>query len=322
MMLPRRRRVDVTTLHHGLDVWRDLTPLIRRTRGARRAAVAYVTKAAHELLSLRAGDTVIVNASKRALGAGATDPDVLERWLRDDVDVYSVETLHAKVFVASRLALVGSANASYSAQGGSNEAVLETDDPDVIQQTRAYIDELLTQAKEVDDLALEQYRRDHRPPRGGGLPGVNARPAARPDFGPTPSRLYVRWLDPESSPAAVEQERRDRRSIPRLAGWQRDYFEDRTEDAANLQRDDAILIIWDEDDETWAALARVFMHRPRRAWSNVYYHYLPDKQVELATLNAALATTGRRRITTSTASVRQPETISTILDILAPADGP
>lgn len=301
-------------LHTGPDVWSELSPQLRRARGRRRAAIAYVSSAAYDLLGLKAGDQIIVNAGTRALRAGATDPSVLRRWVQEGVEVLSHDTLHAKVVVFRGLAVVGSANASFAAQGRSNEAVVSSDDPGMIRDVRGYLDALAAEeAYAVDVIALDKMDAEYRPPRGGGLSGVTSQAPSSPLVEAGPWAMHVVRLLAEASPAAVRQERRDRRRVPRVSGLQRDYFEDEAAQAARLRQGHLLLLLWADDDGAQAALGRVFSHVPRRTLANVYYHYDANRYVALDELNETLRQAGRRPLEFANRTVRDQGVIATVL---------
>ncbi|RZI53567.1 MAG: phosphatidylserine/phosphatidylglycerophosphate/cardiolipin synthase family protein, partial [Pseudonocardia sp.] len=99
------------TTFHGPSPWPHITRAIR-TRGARYAAIGYLGQDAPELLPLRAGDLLVVNASKAAVRAHATSPAALAYYVNKGVRVLSSPTLHAKVIATNTRAVIGSANAS------------------------------------------------------------------------------------------------------------------------------------------------------------------------------------------------------------------
>ncbi|MFD9670059.1 phosphatidylserine/phosphatidylglycerophosphate/cardiolipin synthase family protein, partial [Rhodococcus sp. NPDC059968] len=84
------------TTFHGPSPWPHITRAIR-TRGARYAAIGYLGQDAPDLLPLRAGDLLVVNASKAAIRAHATSPAALAYYVNKGVRVLSSPTLHAKV---------------------------------------------------------------------------------------------------------------------------------------------------------------------------------------------------------------------------------
>lgn len=75
-----------------------------------RAAVAYISCA--DYIKFRKGDLLIVNASNHAIGSGATSALVLEKLLHDGIDLYSNDTLHAKILLFNEFIYLGSANIS------------------------------------------------------------------------------------------------------------------------------------------------------------------------------------------------------------------
>jgi hypothetical protein len=109
------------TTSHGPSPWPHITRAIR-TRGPRHAAIAYLGQDAPTLLPLRAGDVLVVNASRAAVRAHATSPAALAHYVAAGVRVLSSPNLHAGVIATRRWAVIGSAGASHSSTI-SNEAV-------------------------------------------------------------------------------------------------------------------------------------------------------------------------------------------------------
>nr|WP_230990454.1 hypothetical protein [Rhodococcus oxybenzonivorans] len=105
------------TTFHGSSPWPHISRAIR-TRGPRHAAIAYLDQDAPNLLPLRAGDVLVVTAGVRVL---------------------SSPNLHANVIATGRWAVIGSANFSHSSTI-SDEAVVITDDPEVVAAVRTFID--------------------------------------------------------------------------------------------------------------------------------------------------------------------------------------
>lgn len=130
-------------LIHGRDVWSKIGNLLS---GYRRisAAIGHVGSDADQYLSLRGPATIVVNASDEALADGSTDPQLLLRWTRRGVRIYSLASLHAKVVLAEgdpSFVLVGSANASWSSANRLDEAVLVADEKETVAEMRAAIDD-------------------------------------------------------------------------------------------------------------------------------------------------------------------------------------
>lgn len=122
-------------------------------RGKRiEAAVAYAGHGALDLLPVSSGDLIVVNGSRNALANGATSAALVREWFEQDVHVYVHETLHAKVFVIGRTAFVGSANLSRRAhEDHTVEAAIQTTDPGIIAQSRAFVRELAASATPVSE---------------------------------------------------------------------------------------------------------------------------------------------------------------------------
>ena len=93
-------------------VWAAITEAARNTKTPAYVAVAYFGNGASKLLPLRKGSRLVVDASEHAVKSGQTSPAELLKLHRKGVKVYSIENLHAKVFVFGRTAFVGSANVS------------------------------------------------------------------------------------------------------------------------------------------------------------------------------------------------------------------
>jgi len=119
-------------------VWDEITGLLA---GARRvtAAVAYVGEDAAELLPLRSGSSIIVDASEKAVAQGSTAPIALLAWKDAGAVIYSLPGLHAKTIVCERkpthgnpdpdpFLIVGSANVSANSARRLDECALLTDD--------------------------------------------------------------------------------------------------------------------------------------------------------------------------------------------------
>ena len=88
------------TTFHGPSPWPHITRAIR-TRGPRRAAIAHLGQDAPTLLPLRAGDVLVVNASRAAVRAHLTSPVALAYDVETGVRVQS-PNLHANVIATDR----------------------------------------------------------------------------------------------------------------------------------------------------------------------------------------------------------------------------
>ncbi|MEV6523170.1 phospholipase D family protein [Longispora sp. NPDC051575] len=161
------------------NVWDGLDEYLRSGRPVR-AAIAYVGGAAYDLLSLNAGDLIIVDGSDRVVSSGSVDPVVIAKWLDSGVEVRSLEGLHAKVLLIESeppVVAVGSANASQNSRDHLLEAVVVTEDQGLCEQVREQLDVWWTRSDLIDAEWLSHARKIYRPPAPGP---VKRRPSASP----------------------------------------------------------------------------------------------------------------------------------------------
>jgi len=130
---PSPDRCDTDAVQFLADrVWAELElPIARAVH--KRAAIAFAGQAAALMLPLRRGDTVVIDGSDETLAAGSTHPDAVEAWLAAGAVVRSLPGLHAKVILlknvdGTRVAIVGSANASTRSRDRLIEAAVVADD--------------------------------------------------------------------------------------------------------------------------------------------------------------------------------------------------
>ncbi|MFF2028406.1 phospholipase D family protein, partial [Streptomyces sp. NPDC058171] len=203
------------TTFHGPSPWPHITRAIR-TRGARYAAIGYLGPGAPALLPLRAGDVLVVNASKAAIRAHATSPAALAYYVNRGVRVLSSPTLHAKVIVTNTRAVIGSANASENSTL-ADDAVVITDDPEIVASVRKFIDGL-DEITEVDEVFLDDAILEWGIGRAVPIPGVSGRIRdTEAEFLPAPvTRMFVKHaVDYEPSPTeqhVLEQHRSRQRT--------------------------------------------------------------------------------------------------------------
>jgi hypothetical protein len=142
-------------------IWNRITSAARRGKGD--VAVAYLGSGAAKLLPLRAGSTLVVDASEAAVRSGQTDPRELKSLHDAEVDVFSVGNLHAKVFVFGGVAIIGSANASGRSATHLIEAALETSARPVVAQARRFVRSMAVESLGPEH--LDELIKIYRPPR-------------------------------------------------------------------------------------------------------------------------------------------------------------
>jgi len=208
-------------LIHGKDVWSHIRNLLS---GSRRisAAIGYVGADADAYLPMRGPGTIVVNAGDEALTTGSTDPNVLLRWTRRGVRVYSLPSLHAKVILVEgdpSFVLVGSANVSWSSANRLDEAVLLADERETVDEMSTAIAAWQLEAGEplTQEWLQEAVRRaqpapprpqpEHDPQRSGGSrpSGFEKSVTAVPQSVDSDSFPDLEHAAPEFEPAVAER---------------------------------------------------------------------------------------------------------------------
>jgi hypothetical protein len=218
------------------------------------AAIAYLGWQAPQLLPLKKGDVLVVNASDAALLTHSTSPEALRAYVDDSVHVFSVPNLHAKVLVTATKAVIGSANAS-THSGELEETIAVTDEPAARKALLDFIRGLAATATPVDEQFLLAAEATWARGRSAGPPGAGG---ARPDPGflpRPPYRLYladIELYEPSASEAAVFDTAR--RQARRAAGPAGRYFIDSyrlgTGDEP-FRRGDVLVQVFEFDEERW-----------------------------------------------------------------------
>ncbi|WP_016881308.1 MULTISPECIES: phospholipase D family protein [unclassified Rhodococcus (in: high G+C Gram-positive bacteria)] len=251
------------TTFHGPSPWPHITRAIR-TRGARYAAIGYLGQDAPELLPLRAGDLLVVNASKAAIRAHATSPAALAYYVNKGVRVLSSPTLHAKVIATNRRAVIGSANASENSTL-ADDAVVITDDPDIIASVRKFIDSL-DEITEVDEVFLDDALREWEIGRAVPLPGVTGRVRTETDFLPAPvTRMFVKHAvdyEPTHTEQQVLDHQRGRHSAAGGPAVKYQLESLRLDKPSAVRRGDVIVFV--SADDEWIYPPAVVISDPMR----------------------------------------------------------
>lgn len=192
-----------TTLH-APQPWPHITAALRG-HGPRRVAIAYLDHTGPELLPLRAGDQLIVNAARSAVRAHATSPTALARFLDAGVQVLSTPDLHTGLIVTPVKVIVGPASASH-ASTVADETALVTDDPTAIAAAHAFLDSL-TDTIEVDEVFLDSATAIWQLGRVVPLAGIGSRTRTAHDFLPTPVRRMFLLHTRDYTPTAEDETR-------------------------------------------------------------------------------------------------------------------
>jgi hypothetical protein len=140
------------TILSGSRLWSNIRALAKKA-DQRKVAIAYVTK---NLIGLRSGDVLIVDASQRTIRNGGTSAKLLRTLHRRGVEIYSCPDLHAKALLLDRVVVVGSANMSHSS-AKLVEVALVSDSSNTIANVSSFIAQLEDQldklkCKQIDQL--------------------------------------------------------------------------------------------------------------------------------------------------------------------------
>jgi hypothetical protein len=146
-------------------LWQTIVDRIK-TASRVDAAIAYFGQGGAKLLRLRHGHRLVVDMSPATVKAGATDPREVEKLINRGVDVFTRRNLHAKVVVADKALISGSANVSKHSRDTLDEAAILTTDESAVRRAREFIERLCTEP--VRPEYLKECKLLYRPPRFGG----------------------------------------------------------------------------------------------------------------------------------------------------------
>lgn len=191
--------MSVTLLTTG--IWRTLTAAARQSRGLSAAAVAYFGQGAAKLLPLQPGSRLVVDASEGAVKSGQTCPAELGKLVSRGVRVYTMQNLHAKVFVFGTKGFIGSANVSGRSAGTLVEAMLATTDRKAVRASRDFVRSLCVQ--ELGPEAIKRLAKIYRPPRITGVRRPRPRATKQHEVVELP-RVLLAQLRPADPPEGSE----------------------------------------------------------------------------------------------------------------------
>ena len=144
-------------------IWKEITHHSLRAKQPSHVAVAYFGQHGDDLLPLKSGSILVVDASIANVSAGVTCPAALERLRRRGVGVFTAAALHAKVFAFDKVAFGGSCNASRRSESVLQEAVVRVDVRPVVTSVREFVNSLcITQLTARN---LRNLSDCYRPPR-------------------------------------------------------------------------------------------------------------------------------------------------------------
>lgn len=229
-------------------VWERIQSTAAATRRPALVAVAYLSKGASNLLPLVENSRLVVDASEAAVKAGQTHPADLLKLAKRGVRVYSVNNLHAKLFVFGSRAFIGSANASNRSANGLLEAVVETTDKKTVKAAREFVHSLCQ--RELGPEMLKKLQKLWRPPK---FPENVTKRARRKKAGKPKADLpsiHLVQLEMRDPPAGSEQvEQRARRAAEKKHTRKRTHFVDEFHVSGNsFHKGDCVMQLVDEGD--------------------------------------------------------------------------
>ena len=116
---------------------------------------------------MRQGDILVTNAGDATIASGETSAKLLADLLAQGVELYGLDSLHAKLGVIGKHAVIGSANMSASSAGSLHEAVLVTTDDAIRAQVMATVSGLKDAAERLDNDAIQRLLKIKVVRRGG-----------------------------------------------------------------------------------------------------------------------------------------------------------
>lgn len=174
-------------------VWTKLSEL-GREKGRRWCAVAYVTDA--QIIDLKEGDRLIVDASDMAIKSGSTSAQELQRLLDMGVTLYSKANLHAKAYLFERDLVVGSCNLSVSSQCTLVEMGFHSSDAKDIKAAEDAFEKLVESADDINEEFVARIlvlpvtpRSSEAAPQGNRIKRTKMPPSPEVPSYP-PSQLY------------------------------------------------------------------------------------------------------------------------------------
>ena len=190
------------------NIWRDLTAAVKKSRTKSFVAVAYFAKGAANMLPVKKGSILVVDASEKTVKCGLTKPAELINLYKKGVRIFSYENLHAKLFIVNNALFIGSTNVSGNSSDRLKEVLLKSTDKKAIADAKFFIESLCS--VELGSELLAKLDKMYRPPKMTGVKGKKST-KAKPrqingsDFHITKLRL-TDWDDYESEQADIGEQ--------------------------------------------------------------------------------------------------------------------
>jgi hypothetical protein len=223
------------------DLWTEVSKKARASK-SRKAAIAFVTR---DLVGFRKGDTLVVNASVRAIKNGDTDAQLLRKLFEKGVRLYDCATLHAKTLLPRDVAIIGSGNMS-SNSSKLVEAALMSDHGSVVAGVASFIEQLVKQSPPLDGAQISELCKIEVIRRGGwaGTP-----PKKKPRISKLGGRTWIVGVDEGELDMKPEEQRRVERSLQKRVGtgdadFTQIKWDPRDRFARDCREGDLLIQIW------------------------------------------------------------------------------
>ena len=260
-------------------VWDRITTLVRKQPTRCHVAVAYFGSGASGLLPLKKGSTLVVAMSERAVRSGQTKPSEVLKLMNRQVEVHTVQNLHAKVFATVSSAIIGSTNVSHSSADRLVEAAVETQDSRLVRSCRDFVRSL--KGELVTPGYAKRMQQFYKPPRFGVSKGKGNGKRGRadaPKHSPTWAVPLVRYYPNERQTACsnIGRPKARKRLRSRHNFSVDEFFWSGLDLLGRLHVDDLILQVTDESPskQMVSPLGRVLhieKYKLGRTWSGVVF---------------------------------------------------
>ena len=147
------------------DIWRVLPEFVKSAKHTE-AAIAYFGQDGAKLFPLKNGDRLVVDMSSATVKAGSTNPYEIEKLIKRGVAVFTRPNLHAKIVIADKKVLAGSANISKRSRDLLDEVAILTNDSITLKRAKEFLDRICIEP--VLPEYLNECKNIYKPPRFTG----------------------------------------------------------------------------------------------------------------------------------------------------------
>lgn len=244
-------------------IWATLTKAAKLSKTKSMVAVAYFGQQGASMLPLKKGSTLLVDASEKAVKSGQTCPAELLKLYYNGVHIYSLENLHAKLFVIGKELFIGSTNVSGNSSKILQEAIVKTNDKQAIADAKLFIEKHC--GVEMGEEQLVRLKDMYRPPKNIGVRNPSSKSSQKekaPSFQVV--KLETSYRSEEENEqveigAAEAKKHRIKKSRHSIGEFI-------IEGKINLIKGDIIMQVVDEGNNIYVTPAGTLIHM--RNWSN------------------------------------------------------